>query len=117
MEQFGIYLKLVDSIMLDSISFIGGGVMGEAIVKGLLAKKLLSSESIIFAEPRQERRKELERRHGVNVAADNIKAAGACEMLVLSVKLQDLDSVMADLKVSLHPISYEPKPPVNCSKA
>jgi pyrroline-5-carboxylate reductase len=89
--------------MLDSISFIGGGVMGEAIVQGLLAKKLLRNESITVAEPRQERRRELGQRHRVNVIADNIRAAGACKVLVLSVKPQDLGAVMVDLKGALLP--------------
>lgn len=77
--------------------------MGEAIVQGLLAKKLLGSESITVAEPRQERRKELEQKHGVKVTANNTKAARACKILVLSVKPQDLNSVMADLKGALLP--------------
>jgi pyrroline-5-carboxylate reductase len=89
--------------MLDSISFIGGGVMGEAIAQGLLSKKLLSSKSITIAEPRQERRKELEQRHKINVTANNREAAQACKILVLSVKPQDLDTVLADLKGKLRP--------------
>lgn len=89
--------------MLDSISFIGGGVMGEAMVQGLLSKKLLSSESITVGEPREERRRELKQRHRVKVTADNVEAARACKILVFSVKPQDLDSVMAGLKGKLRP--------------
>lgn len=89
--------------MLDSISFIGGGVMGEAMVQGLLSKKLLSSESITVGEPREERRKELEEKHGINVTAKNSEAAKACKILVLSVKPQDLDAVLAGLKGILQP--------------
>jgi len=91
------------STLLDSISFIGGGVMGEAMVQGLLSKKLLSSESITVGEPREERRKELEEKHGINVTAKNSEAAKACKILVLSVKPQDLDTVLAGLKGILQP--------------
>jgi len=91
------------STLLDSISFIGGGVMGEAMVQGLLSKKLLSSESITVGEPREERRKELEEKHGINVTAKNSEAAKACKILVLSVKPQDLDAVLAGLKGILQP--------------
>ena len=91
------------STLLDSISFIGGGVMGEAMVQGLLSKKLLSSESITVGEPREERRKELEGKHGINVTAKNSEAAKACKILVLSVKPQDLDAVLAGLKGILQP--------------
>jgi len=89
--------------LLDSISFIGGGVMGEAMVQGLLSKKLLSSESITVGEPREERRKELQEKHGINVTAKNSEAAKACKILVLSVKPQDLDAVLAGLKGILQP--------------
>jgi pyrroline-5-carboxylate reductase len=94
---------MVGSTLLDSISFIGGGVMGEAMVQGLLSKKLLSSESITVGEPREERRKELEEKHGINVTAKNSEAAKACKILVLSVKPQDLDAVLAGLKGILQP--------------
>ena len=89
--------------MLDPISFIGGGVMGEAIVQGLLSKGLLDSGSVTVGEPREERRKELKQKHGINVTTDNIKAARACKILVLSVKPQDLGSVMTDLRGALLP--------------
>jgi pyrroline-5-carboxylate reductase len=89
--------------MLGRISFIGGGVMGEAIVQGLLAKKLLRAENITVSEPRAERREELRRKHKVRVTADNREAARACDILVFSVKPQDLGKVMADLKGSIRP--------------
>jgi pyrroline-5-carboxylate reductase len=77
--------------------------MAEAMIQGLLSKKLLSSKSITVGEPRQERRKELEQKHGVNVSAENREAAQSGRILVLSVKPQDLDSVLADLKGVLQP--------------
>jgi pyrroline-5-carboxylate reductase len=84
--------------LLDSVSFIGGGVMGEAIVQGLLSKKLLNNKSITVAEPRPERRKELVQKHRINVTANNREAARSCKILVLSVKPQDLDDVLANLR-------------------
>jgi len=89
--------------LLDSISFIGGGIMGEAMVQGLLRKKLLNNRSITVGEPREERRRELEEKHGINVTAKNSEAAKACKILVLSVKPQDLDAVLAGLKGLLKP--------------
>ena len=89
--------------MLGPISFIGGGVMGEAIVQGLLAKNLLKAEDITVSEPRQERREELRKKHGVIVTGDNREAARSCEVLVFSVKPQDLGRVMVELKGLLRP--------------
>lgn len=72
--------------------------MAEAMAQGLLSKKLLNSNAITVGEPRQERRKELEQKHGINVTANNREAAGSGKILVLSVKPQDLEGVLADLK-------------------
>ena len=89
--------------MLDSISFIGGGVMCEAMVQGVLSKKLLSGKSITVAEPRQERRNELKQKYRINVTPNNREAAEAGKIIVLSVKPQDLDSVLTSLKGALRP--------------
>jgi pyrroline-5-carboxylate reductase len=75
--------------------------MAEAMTQGLLSKKLLNSKSITVGEPREERRKELEQKHGINVTVDNHEAARSCKILVLAVKPQDLDGVMAGLKGAL----------------
>jgi pyrroline-5-carboxylate reductase len=91
------------STVLDSISFIGGGVMAEAMTQGLLSKKLVTRKSITVGEPREERRRELQQKYGINVTAANREAAHSCKTLVLSVKPQDLDGVLADLKGALRP--------------
>jgi pyrroline-5-carboxylate reductase len=90
-------------ILLDSISFIGGGVMAETIAQGLLSKKLVDIKSINIGEPRSERRRELEQKHGIKVTSNNREAARAGRILVLSVKPQDLDGVLSDLRSTLEP--------------
>ncbi len=89
--------------MLGSISFIGGGVMGEAIVQGLLTKRLLKAQDITVSEPRKERREELRKKHGIKVTGNNREAARAGETLVFSVKPQDLGKVLGELKGLLRP--------------
>ena len=37
------------------VAFIGSGVMGEAMIKGLLNRELLRPEQIVAADPREER--------------------------------------------------------------
>jgi pyrroline-5-carboxylate reductase len=58
-------------MLLGSVSFIGGGVMGEAVIQGILSKRLTSSAAIIVGEPRQERREELKQKYGIKVTRDN----------------------------------------------
>jgi len=77
--------------------------MCEAMVQGLLSKKLLHNKSITVGEPRPERRSELKQKFKINITSNNAEAAEACKILVLSVKPQDLDSVLASLKGELQP--------------
>jgi pyrroline-5-carboxylate reductase len=88
--------------LLKSISFIGGGIMGEAMIQGLLAKKLIDRTKITASEPRTERRTELKQKHGVKVTADNRDAASS-QVIVLSVKPQDLTKALTELKGRLKP--------------
>ena len=83
------------------LSFIGGGTMAAAIIGGVLSKGLAGREDISVGEPREEQRKALEQRFGVSTTASNPNAAEAGDIVLLSVKPQDLTEVMKLLKGSL----------------
>jgi pyrroline-5-carboxylate reductase len=83
--------------LLKSISFIGGGIMGEAIIQGLITKHLIDPAKITVCEPRAERREELKQQHKVKVTSDNRDAKDS-SIIVLSVKPQDLNKVLSELK-------------------
>ena len=76
--------------------------MGEAMIQGLIAKRLIDPTKITASEPRGERREELKKNHGVKVTSDNRDAAGS-QIIVLSVKPQDLTKVLSELKGHLKP--------------
>ena len=80
------------------IAFIGPGVMAEAMIAGLLNKKLAKPENITAAGPREERVKELGKKYGIKSTNDNSSAASHVEVVVLSVKPQRLSEVMKGLK-------------------
>jgi pyrroline-5-carboxylate reductase len=79
-------------------TLIGPGVMAEAIIIGLLEKKVISSSNITAAGPRLERLKELEARYQINSNLDNTAAVQKADVIILCVKPQKLPEVMADLK-------------------
>ena len=81
-----------------TISFIGGGTMAEAMIRGLLAQEIVQSEQIIAAGPRPERGRELETKYGVRVTADNTEAAEEGQIVVLSIKPQVLANVMPEIR-------------------
>ncbi len=84
--------------MLDKkITFIGPGVMAEAMIAGLIRQKLASPENLLAAGPREERGSELQKKYGIQTTTDNTAAASNADVVVLSVKPQRLTSVMAGL--------------------
>ena len=76
------------------ISFIGAGVMGEAMIRGLLVKKMINPDQIIAADPWKERLLELHDQHGIRTTSNNAEAAEEGQVIVLSIKPQSLSIVM-----------------------
>jgi pyrroline-5-carboxylate reductase len=80
------------------IAVIGPGVMAEAVVAGLLRKKLADPKNIIASGPRAERGEELNKKYGINSTTDNTSAVHEADVVLLSVKPQRLSEVMKGLK-------------------
>jgi pyrroline-5-carboxylate reductase len=81
------------------IALIGGGKMGEAIISGLVNGALFAPESLIVADPGEQRRDWLQKAYGVTCVADgaSIKHPTTC---ILAVKPQVLREVAAGLAAS-----------------
>lgn len=80
------------------VAFIGGGAMAEAMIKGLLGKKLIDPANIVVSEPRSERNAELSGKYGIHTRTDNLAAVDGAGVVVLSVKPQILPDVLTTLK-------------------
>jgi pyrroline-5-carboxylate reductase len=85
-------------MLKNKIAFIGPGVMAEAMIAGLLNKKLAKPENITAAGPREERGSELSKKYRIKSATDNSSAVAQADVVVLSVKPQRLSEVMKGLK-------------------
>jgi pyrroline-5-carboxylate reductase len=72
-----------------TVSFIGGGNMGAALIRGLIAKGL-PAQNITVGEPVAARRTTLAQEFGVRVTDDNARAAQGADVVVLAVKPQDM---------------------------
>ena len=85
--------------MLDKkITFIGPGVMAEAMIAGLIRQKLSTPENLMASGPRENRGKKLQEKYGIQTTTDNAAAASNADVVVLSVKPQRLSDVMGGLK-------------------
>lgn len=88
--------------MLDKkITFIGPGVMAEAMIAGLIRQKLAKPDNLLASGPRKERGVELQKKYGIQTTTDNAAAASDADVVVLSVKPQRLSDVMKGLR-SIH---------------
>ncbi len=80
------------------ICFIGGGIMGEALIKRLIANNVAEPANITVCDISQLRRDALNGEYGVTTTADANEAIGSTEAVVLAVKPQDVNTVLGELK-------------------
>jgi len=80
------------------IAVIGGGAMGEAMVKCLLTKKVAEPQNVVVSDVSPVRRELLSREYGVSTLADNRKAVANADLIILAVKPQNLPQVMEEIK-------------------
>jgi pyrroline-5-carboxylate reductase len=71
--------------------------MAEAILSRLLEQQVFAPGAIMVGEPRSARREYLLKTYQVNVTPDNQQAANASDVVLLAVKPQILDRVLASL--------------------
>lgn len=81
-----------------TIAFVGGGTMGEAMIRGLLAQGSVEPAQIIVADPWAERVVELIEKYGIRGTEDNREAAEAGQIVVLSIKPQSMPNVLPEIR-------------------
>jgi pyrroline-5-carboxylate reductase len=86
---------------MDGLAILGGGKIGEALLSGLLRGERAPGE-VVVSEKHAERATYLQQTHGVK-ALDVAGAAAAAGTLVLAVKPQDIDSLLAELAPHVRP--------------
>ena len=94
---------MAEKLNLKKLAFIGGGAMGEAIIKGITGAKLMDPAAIYVGAHRQERADYLHETYGVTGLVDNCEAVKDADMVVLAIKPQMVDSVLRGALVSAVP--------------
>jgi pyrroline-5-carboxylate reductase len=77
-------------------AFVGGGNMGGALIRGLIARGL-PAQRISVGEAHQQRRIQLADELGVHVTADNREAVQGADVVVVAVKPQDMANTVQAL--------------------
>ncbi len=88
------------------LAFIGVGVMGEAVIRGLLTQELVPASAMIASHPREARRQYLTATFGIRSVPDNRDAAAEADIVVLAVKPQVLPSVLRDVRQAVPPHAF-----------
>ena len=94
---------MAEKLNLKKLAFIGGGAMGEAIIKGITGAKLMDPAAIYVGAHRQERADYLHETYGVTGLVDNCEAVKDADMVVLAIKPQMVDSVLRGALISAVP--------------
>lgn len=84
---------------LPPLALIGAGNMGEALLKGLLARGA-SPEDLRAAERVPGRAAEIGSRYGIGVSASILEAVRGARLVVLAVKPQDVGPALAEIRSS-----------------
>lgn len=81
-----------------TIGFLGAGKMAEAIAASLVNGGLCNPWDVIACDTSAERREWMAKQYGVAVTDDARQTVKSCKVLVLAVKPQDLDALLAELR-------------------
>ena len=80
------------------ISFVGGGRMAEALIRGVLSSEGYQAEQIHVADPDTARLNYLKKQYGVQVCATNDEAVVFGDVVVLAVKPQVVAAVLKEIR-------------------
>lgn len=81
---------------------IGGGNMGEAILKGLIAAQLVQSDQVIVTDVVEARLTYLRQTYAVQALTDNAKAVGQADLIIVAVKPQDIVPTIEGIAPAVH---------------
>jgi pyrroline-5-carboxylate reductase len=80
-----------------SVAIVGAGRLGESLLRGFLRSGWREPGDIVVTARRAERLEELRERYGVEATSDNAAAVAGAPLVILSVKPQDIRTVLAEL--------------------
>jgi pyrroline-5-carboxylate reductase len=79
------------------VGFVGGGNMGEALIRGLLGADLVPAELMAATDVRAERTAQLTRQFGITAHGDNARLVREADVVILAVKPQIMAGVLGEI--------------------
>jgi pyrroline-5-carboxylate reductase len=88
---------------MGTIGFLGGGNMAEALIKGITGAQVYAPENIFASDIRPERLQLLAKQYQVQTVDSNPALAAKVDILVLSVKPQNMAEALQSIKDAFKP--------------
>lgn len=88
---------------MDAIGFIGSGNMAEAMINGVLKANVYRPGLVYTSDVRPERLSYLREHYGVRTTKSNAELASKADILVLSVKPQNMTDALGSIKDAIKP--------------
>ena len=88
---------------METIGFLGGGNMAEALIKGIITAGICKPENIFVSDIRPERLSFLAKEYSVHPADNNADLAMKVDTLILSVKPQNMTEALESVKPAFKP--------------
>jgi len=88
---------------MDTIGFVGSGNMAEAMINGVLKANVYRPGKVLVSDIRPERLGYLREHYGVRTVEDNAELASKADILVLSVKPQNMSEALQSVKDVIKP--------------
>jgi len=88
---------------MKKLGFMGGGNMAEALIRGLLAGRVFAAADLIASDIDRGRRQRLKRIFKIDVTDTNTDVVSEARALLIAVKPQNIDEVLAQVKAGAEP--------------
>ena len=89
--------------VMEKFACIGTGMMGNAIVSGIVRNGIIPAENIVLSNATFSKAEALAKKIGASAVASNIEAVKDADIILLAVKPQFLGDVLTEIKGSIDP--------------
>ncbi len=84
------------------VGIIGGGNMGEVMIRGLIQSGKIKETDILVSDVNQDRLAYISKTYGVRIAPSNAKLVDQASIIIIAVKPQNIDDLLEELASSSH---------------
>lgn len=86
-----------DLSKMKKLGFIGGGNMAEALIRGLLGRRVFTAADLVASDVDRGRLQRLKRTVKIDVTDSNHQVVGDARAILIAVKPQNIEEVLAEL--------------------